>query len=182
MRSKLLFSTLIMSSLMGTVAQAQTSPVPVPTSIPASPAGGVTAESQLQYRDPSTPLTIGEMSSLQGKKLDDDFLRKLGFTTKQPVVLPSAKASSREPDSAARQRPKTSIKLLSTFGPTAELSAELMVNGTMRTVRPGDGLVGGILIADIKSDRLVLQSPKGKTGKLPKQSVLLVGEIIEFSR
>ena len=45
-------------------------------------------EKGLIYRDPSLPLTIGEMAEMQKERQIKDFLKKSGFTTEKPPAPP----------------------------------------------------------------------------------------------
>ncbi|WP_234265135.1 hypothetical protein [Hydrogenophaga sp. NFH-34] len=58
------------------------------------------------YRDPSQPLTIGEMSDIQKEKAVADFLRKAGFTTEKPPEPPKPEA----PKAPERVESKLSVK------------------------------------------------------------------------
>lgn len=65
-----------------------------------------TDEKGRKYRDPSTPLTIGEMAEVQKEKAIADFLKKAGYTTVKPPEPPKPEA----PKPPERVESKLSVK------------------------------------------------------------------------
>lgn len=70
-----------------TAAQLQATPVDGQPFVIGAPVDSADDKGR-KYRDPSTPLTIGEMAEMQKEKAIADFLKKAGYTTVKPPEPP----------------------------------------------------------------------------------------------
>lgn len=163
-------------------------PLPTAGALPAGqPAPSATegqGPSALKFRDPSAPLTIGEISDLQQQKEEADFLKAHGFTTQKPKATPPAQASAAQPSKPAR--PTLSVAAVAVFGDAQHLSAEAWVNGSLRKLQSGDTLGPGVVVERVVPGALhVLWNASGKErhGKAAKKPsvrhTIAVGQRVE---
>jgi hypothetical protein len=145
--SKALFA---IAGLVSGFAFAQV-PMPLPIS---APQPGVAMHSDtLTFRDPSKPITIGEISELQAKKANAELYKKFGFTGSEPVkIKPKVEV-------VAKPVPTISITTLSVWGKPDALQAEAMVDGVLRKLKGGETLAPGVVVTKIVSSGLQLDVP-----------------------
>ena len=152
--------------------------MPAPMGMPGMP--GVSTEAPLKYRNSSGPLTIGEMSALQAKKLETDFLRKLGFTNTAPIAAPSMKVqpSAKQAAVPAAAPPKTAILALGIYGPDRALMTDLSIKGVVRSVRAGEQLPGGVTVVAVTPKTVELSVV---SGRVATSHTLSVGRVLELA-
>ncbi len=160
-------------------AMAQTSAGGVPPLPGGDPALGAPGASfnavpsaTLKYRDPSQPLTVGEMSKLQAKKLEDDFLLKLGYTS----VVPARAATQRE----VVAKPSTQVVALGIYGPSNDLQADVSINGQVVQVKGGQRVSAAVTVDRVARDAVWLNIQRPKSDKAPQRHALAPGEALEF--
>ena len=165
-----------------------TSTMAQPMSVVPSPAAGASAPglpSQLTYKNFALPLTIGEMSSLQAKKLDEDFLRKLGYTS-TPVAIaappPKLTASQRKAATDATSKPRDVIVAVGIYGQADKPSADLVVNGLMISVKAGSSLPKGLAVQAITSKSIEILVPSKVKGGSPSVQSVSAGEMLELEQ
>lgn len=150
-------------------------------------------EAKLKYWDGTKPLTIGEMSEMQRKKLTEEFLAKHGYTTKEPQK-PAVQAKTKLPPP-----PPHSLKVQAVYGPQSSPTVDFMLNGKFVTLKTGTKIRSGTLMFGVKrAERgkgVVLDIPpripeackretkKGKCKQLPAVSTSIRGgDTMEFPR
>lgn len=140
-------------------------------------------EPNLKYRDPSKPLTIGEMSDLQAADEVEKFMKRHGFTTRKPDAPKSTATTAAQKPVA----PPNQLRLLAVFGTASQLKAEVAVNGVVRAVeRPMQ--VGAINVAGIAPGAVQVLIPKKNNCARTKRPgcqthashTLRVGDIVEW--
>jgi hypothetical protein len=121
----------------------------------------------LIYREPSKPITIGEMSEMQAAAMRTAFLERMGYTKTPPPPPPPRKVKAEKPVVLWTFRP-TAI-----WGPNDLLSAEALVDGQLTLIRAGQSLFRSedtnIIVKAISPNSLVLSvtsqtSKKGTKG------------------
>lgn len=149
---------------------------PLPGGDPALGAPGASfnaaPSATLKYRDPSQALTVGEMSKLQAKKLEDDFLLKLGYTS----IVPARAATQRE----IVAKPSTQVVTLGIYGPSNDLQADVSINGQVFQVRGGQRVSGAVTVDRVARDAVWLNIQRPKGDKAPQRHALAPGEALEF--
>jgi hypothetical protein len=93
-------------------------------------------EQSLTYRDPSQPLSIGEIADLQAKEEAEKFLKKHGFTGEMPApVIDPAAATAKPAEPAPNQ-----LKLMALYGQPQNLHADLSINQVVHQVRAASAI------------------------------------------
>ncbi|ABM59418.1 hypothetical protein [Verminephrobacter eiseniae] len=169
-------------------AMAMVSGAPVPDK-------GKDESPKLKHWDGSSPLTIGQMSEMQRKKLAEDFLARHGFTMQEPAIVAAAPAKEQAPPAPAHL-----LSFVAIYGPRALPSVDLTLNGTFMTSKVGARVQTGnlaILIKPAEMDGTVHveipeRLPHGCTAKTAKRkacrpiepvsTVMRVGEALELPR
>lgn len=181
MRNKPLLTALVAGAAMSAAAAfSQTAPtVPVPAGAPVAAAGTVV----LKYRDPLLPLSIGEMSDLQARKLDDDFLKKLGYTTEVPVAASAGKVGAAT--AGAMPKPMATVAALGIYGLVIAPRADVAINGAVYSVKGGESFPGGIVISSVTQSAVevtvkVQSKKKGRASAKVATHTISVGDMLEF--
>ena len=106
----------------------------------------------LPYRDPTQPLSIGEMSEIQKGRAVEAFLKKAGFTTERP---PAPKIDSQKPVVERVQSQITVTALYAHEGrePWAELKSP---DGSLIKVRAGTQIAKRISVQGVDGDGLII--------------------------
>jgi type IV pilus biogenesis protein PilP len=113
------------------------------------------------------------MSKLQAKKLEDDFLLRLGYTS----VVPARAMTQR----AATPKPTTQLVALGIYGPGNALQADVAWAGRVMPVKPGQKLADGVTVQKIESGVVVLSIQRGKGDKASARQVsVATGEAVEL--
>lgn len=146
--------------------------------------GSSATESQLVYRDPAKPLTIGEMADKQAAEATEKFLNKHGFTGVKPVEQASAQVNK-------PVIPPNRLRLLAMYGTPGSLTAELSLNNATHLVKGPQALGGiqviqvgakGVTVALPSKQRCKWPSSKKGTNCLPANHQLAVGDLIEWRK
>lgn len=143
--------------------------------------------SALVFKNFDLPLTIGEMSALQAKKLDEDFLRKLGYTS-TPVIVeaptPKVSLSQRRAasEAVAMAKPRDVISTVSIYGSAGKLSADIAFNGAIFSVKNGTNLPAGYFVQSINTRTVEIISLNKKKDDVQHVHPVAVGETIELIR
>jgi hypothetical protein len=165
------------SATLPVAALAQTAGTPASVPVPFVPlpdgkAGAAGAPGQAgfqadgtprKYRNPTSPLTIGEMSDMQAKKVKADFLSKYGYTTIEPPT----------PAPVAKPTPKATIRAVAVVGSPKGFFAEIFYDGSFRRVSEGTKLSARLTVRKIDSTgvQIELRTPGVKSRKKPKEVV-----------
>lgn len=132
------------------IVPAFTGQVPQPQIIPAiSTMPSITPAPALKYRDPATPITIGEVSDLQAAKAQVEYASKFGYTD-QKVEKPSGSVSAPAP------RPRLIVSVLATWSKANKAQAEVIVDGRFTTLAGGETLASGVKVEQVLPTMLVL--------------------------
>lgn len=146
-------------------------PAQAPIAVPAPKGEKVESTPTLKYRDPSKPLTIGEMSDIQAADETEKFLKKHGFTSKKPEVAKGGGTAKGDVKPAKPLPPLNTLKLVGVYGVPGKLRADLLLNGTLFPIeRPtgvGKATVRGV---DASGVDVLLPSSQSKGVKCPKKS------------
>jgi hypothetical protein len=137
--------------------------VPAPTGqMPAAQAGlpQILPAPALKYRDPSNPITIGEVSDLQAAKAQAEYASKFGYTDQKPE---KTGASFNEP----LPRPRLIVSVLATWSKANKAQAEAIVDGRFTTLTGGEILATGVKVEQVLPTMLVLSvtAPTSKNAK-----------------
>lgn len=162
-----LFAVLALAGLCSAHAQQAPASLPSLPAMPGASAGGLAApgsviagsreaEAQkgLTYRDPSTVLSIGEISEIQAKKANAELYKKYGFTD---VVIKKAPDPVALAADAPKPRPKLAVVTMAVWGKPGALQAEAVFNGVMKTVHGGETVAPGVVVAAVTNRGLELQ-------------------------
>jgi len=178
----------LLLSVSATLAQSVPAPQVIPLAQrPGSPGAdpGNTFAPPLKFRDPSKPLTLGEISDLQSQKASADLMRKFGYTEVEPIKP--------RPIAATMARPVLSVKTLSVWGPATSLQAEILVNGQLRRVSAREPLAiaPGAMVSRVHargvdfdvSAPVSAKSPKrkGEPAAQTRHHTVLVGQTLEVA-
>lgn len=141
--------------------------VPAPTGqMPAAQAGlpqilpALVPAPALKYRDPSNPITIGEVSDLQAAKAQAEYASKFGYTDQKPEkTSPSF--------NAPLPRPRLIVSVLATWSKANKAQAEAIVDGRFTTLTGGETLATGVKVEQVLPTMLVLSvtAPTSKNAK-----------------
>lgn len=168
---------LVMVAASGAVL-AQNGPMPIPSAAPvATQMAKPEADKPLKFRDPSTPLSIGEMSALQAEKLESDFYKKLGYTVTAPIAGPSAAEVNRQ---KVASKPLGNVSALAIYGPASALAADIIVNGQLVSVRGGETFAGGVTVTGVQPGGVQITIPSRKKRSTMLSYSLAVGGMLEF--
>ena len=148
----------------------------------------------LKYWDGSKPLTIGEMSEMQKKKMTEEFLSKHGYTTKEPVK-PVQEVKEKAPPPVPHR-----IKAMAIYGNKKDPIIEMIVNGEFVRAKYGNvpnytqipivlepsAKANGFLMKIGERARDGCKGKKTAKGKCkphpPLESIVMVGDSIETPR
>ncbi len=141
---------------------------------------------KLIYRKPETPLTIGELSTAQRKKLEDDFFKRAGFTSAQPAS-PVASVKLRPGLNVQPVKPMHSLVILGVYGPINAQKVDLSFDGEARTLTANSRL-SNISIDSIQPGQVVIVyrkmvAQKGQKSPSKLQEVrqtLKPGDVLEI--
>lgn len=151
-------------------------------------------ETRLKYRDGSKPLTIGEMSEMERKRLTEEFLIKHGYTSKEPPK-PAAQVKAKAPPP-----PPHSLRVMAVYGPKQSPVMEGTLNGAFVQMKMGETVTNGLLrltaMPSARGGGITLKVPeraregckgkmtaKGKCKPHPEMVIIVRGgESLEFSR
>lgn len=159
-----------LSLCSGSWAWAQMVPAPAgqlpPGPMPAAQAGqpqplpALTPAPALKYRDPSNPITIGEVSDLQAAKAQAEYASKFGYTDQKP-------AKPTQSGNAPAPRPLLIVSVLATWSKSNKAQAEAVVNGRFTTLTGGETLATGVRVEQVLPTMLVLSvaPPPSKNAK-----------------
>ena len=169
-----------------TLAQSVPAPQVIPLAQrPSSPGAEQGFAPTLKFRDPSKPLTLGEISDLQSQKASADLMRKFGYTDAEPIKP--------RPIAATLARPVLSVKTLAVWGPATALQAEILVNGQLRRVSAREPLAiaPGAIVSRVHargvefdvSAPVPAKSPKrkGEPAAQTRHHTVLVGQTLEVA-
>lgn len=109
-------------------------------------------EKGLVYRDPSLPLSIGEMAEMQKEKQIKDFLKKAGFTTEKPPA-PAPVVQDKEPERIESVLTVKSILAWEEGRPFAEISNG---DGTILKVENGFVVSKRVSVIDVDGHQVTL--------------------------
>ena len=141
----LLISTYSLASAQNAMPTANVLPQPAPI-VPAAGMGMLTVSpAPLKFRDPSKPLTIGEMSDMAAQKSQIEFLQRQGYSNQEPP----------KPVAAPKERPSLSITALALWGGSTK-QAEVLINGRLMRVKGGESLAPGVSIESVTSSGITL--------------------------
>lgn len=114
----------------------------------------------LKYRDPSSPITIGEVSDLQAAKAQAEYASKFGYTDQKPE---KKGPSFNEP----LPRPRLIVSVLATWSKANKAQAEAIVDGRFTTLTGGEILATGVKVEQVLPTMLVLSvaTPTSKNAK-----------------
>lgn len=132
---------------------------PLPSGMPGSMGATVAPpvvdlSPKLIYRDPNLPLTVDELATAQRAKLQEDFMKKAGYTSSRPVVVkPVAKPTL----VVAPPPPKimNSLVIDGIYGPVNAQKVELRYNGVLQILAP-NGQIGKVKIESIQPGQVVV--------------------------
>ena len=136
-------------------------PSGLPPGLSAAPVpsdGAVAYAPQLKFRNPSKPLTLGEISDLQAQKANAELMKRFGYTDVEPIRP--------KPPAAALEKPVLAIKTLSVWGKPEGLSAEILVNGQFKRVAGREALAPGVTVARVQSRGVELEVVRPVASKL----------------
>lgn len=168
MRNKIFLAALLAVSTLCPIAQAQ---VPLPPGVQA------TLTPVLKYRDPAVPLSIGEMSEMQAKKSEEDFLGKFGYTTILAAPVPTgANAGSQ----MHKSKPMMTLMAISIYGPSGSPSADIAINGVVSSVKGGEQFRGGVGIDSVTQHTVNLTVSSKNKGGTAKKYAIAVGDVFEM--
>lgn len=140
-------------------------------------------EKGLIYRDPSQPLTIGEMAEMQKQKAIQEFLKKAGYTTEKPPAPVKVEDDSKKVPEKVESLLTVRALFASEGGePFAEIST---IDGTLMKVRAGSLISKRLKVASTDGSMIALLlapevapecqiTAKGK--KAPKKQCLTIQE------
>lgn len=103
----------------------------------------------LKYRDPSNPITIGEVSDWQAAKAQAEYASKFGYTDQKPAK-PSSSVNAPAP------RPRLIVSVLATWSKANKAQAEAIVDGRFTTLTGGETLATGVRVEQVLPTMLVL--------------------------
>lgn len=136
----------------------------LPAGFPAQPSPigdlspyGTSLTPALKFRDPSKPLTIGEISDLQAQKANADLMRRFGYTDVEPLKP--------QPVVATLAKPVLAVRTLAVFGKPESLTAEILVNGQFKRVAGRDAIAPGVKVARIQSRGIELDVERAVDSK-----------------
>lgn len=141
-----------MAGAQSVVALPSMPPTGLPPGLSAAPVpadGAMAYAPQLKFRNPSKPLTLGEISDLQAQKANAELMKRFGFTDVEPIRP--------KPPAAALAKPVLAIKTLSVWGKPEGLSAEILVNGQLKRVAGREALAPGVTVARVQSRGVELE-------------------------
>ncbi len=126
--AKFSLSIILLAGL--TALQAQTAPPVIQE--------GATApiEPKLTYKPPGQPLKIEELAKAQRKKLEDDFYKRAGFTSVQPVVIKPAKVVNKVEKPLTRY----SLSVVGIYGTTGQLQSEVYYQGKLQSIKAASNI------------------------------------------
>lgn len=133
----------------------------------------------LKYRNPAEPLSIGEMSLIQAKKLDEDFLKKMGYTSEATAPTVSTPTNGTE-FGQPQPKPMATVTALGIYGPSMALRADISINGEVRSVKGGESFPGGISIVSVSQRAVQVMVQGRKKGRATAIHSVAVGEALEF--
>ena len=111
------------------------------------------------YRDPTVPLTIGEMAEIQRQKATEDFLKKAGFTTEKPAPKDEGKASQE----ALPEKVERRLATRAVYGRAGQrLSADLQVDDALIRVSEGSKIAGRFVVKAVEQSTVVFTTPKSQ--------------------
>lgn len=149
----------------------------------------------LKYHDGSKPLTIGEMSEMERKRLTEEFLVKHGYTSKEAPKPAVAATKAKAPPP-----PPHTLRIMAIYGPKKAPTTEAMFDGRFISMKMGRRITNGELQLNIhpveKGSGVLIKVPeraregckgkkttKGKCKPYPEMNITVHGgESIEFPR
>lgn len=113
------------------------------------------------YRDPSVPLSIGEMVQIQQQKATEQFLRQAGFATDPalaPVPVPPVVQEPEPTDEMlTAMKIVPTMKVLAIYQmPDGAIYADVDLSGKILKVSEGHQLEESISVDEIHPDRIVV--------------------------
>jgi hypothetical protein len=182
MSNKLVLAIAASSALLSMQASAQSSMSafpPVPSGPPSAPMPmGAAAVSPaqpnpLKYRDPSKPLTIGEMSEMARTKQLSEFLGRHGYTAAEPP-------KPVKPQPGLKERPSVTLRALAVWG-SGKSQAEIAVAGRVVVVTGGETLAPGVRVQSVTPGQILLSVSRNEKRKTVTEDVRLgVGKEVEI--
>lgn len=179
---KYLLAFLLLSTTVVAFGQSAMVPslssLPVPQGTPGYESTGI----PLKFRDSVSPLTIGEMSDMEAKKAEVDFLAKHGYSN-----VPAAKPQSTARVAAVAARPILTLLPMSVWGKAPQLIAEVRVNGILMRLRGGETLIKGSVVvtsivpAGIQIALTTSSKVKNKSVTKTTNQLVVVGENSEVA-
>ena len=195
MHNKFLLSLAWACAMAGAVptlpvmAQVKASPSPgAPPSSTASPATSTpvpsasAADGAWVYRSPGSPLTVGELASLQRKKLEQDYYKKMGMTpiamgASQAKTAGNAKTPSKTPPKAP-PRLQHQLVILGIYGPAGAERVELRYDGITH-VATGQARIGLVTLESLAPGSVQVLAQHAGTAS---RHTLRPGETLEVSQ
>ena len=182
MSSKLLLAIAASAALltMQTLAQPSMSAFPpVPSGPPSAPmpmAAAAVSPAQinpLKYRDPSKPLTIGEMSEMARAKQLSEYLGRHGYTAAEPP-------KPVKPNPNIKERPSVTLRALAVWG-SGKSQAEISVAGRVMVVTGGETLAPGVRVQSVTPGQILLSVSRNEKRTTVTEDVRLgVGKEVEI--
>jgi hypothetical protein len=157
--SALYLAVFPMSNALAQTPQALAMPASTSAPVVVPSLAAVDQQPKLTYRASGTALTVEELSAAQRQKLEDDFFKRAGYTSVQPVNPKTLK-----PATVAAPKPMHSLSILGVYGPTAAQKVDLSFNGVLHTVTEKSKL-GNVLFESIQPGQVVVSYSKGKVAK-----------------